>query len=180
MAALRQLAGWWGVLGTVAVLADAVWRLAPKAVEPWLDGPVQGLPLVAYVVSVLALAVGEGWMGFHRAFSPRVVGRAAWLAGPGPDALGAGHAARLRLLAPLVCMSLMHATGRRLRINWSLTAFIVAMIIALRITPQPWRGAVDAGVVCGLTIGALSIAWHGIRHLRGRPVDVPLELPEGA
>ncbi len=161
-------AGIWGIAGVVVLIVEAIVRLAPIA----LDAATQ--PLSAVQWAVLAGWVGfnaysEGYRGFHRAFSPRVVARAQHLRAH-PRAL---HV----VLAPLYCMGLVHATRRRLVTSWLLTLGIVAIVIAVRRLDSPWRGIVDAGVVVGLAIGVASIGYHVARALAGKPMPVPPDTP---
>jgi len=139
----------WGVLGVLGLVARAIVRLAPLAIEP-IEMGMLSLPLWAlYIGWILFNAYAEGYRGFQRSFSPRVVARAVHL-GHNPRVL---HVA----LAPLFCMGLFHAKRRRLIAAWSLLIGIVMLIVLIRLIPQPWRGIVDAGVVVGLVWGELSI-----------------------
>lgn len=106
----------------------------------------------------------EGYRGFQRGFSPRVVARAFHLA-RNPRALWV-------MLAPLYAMGLVHATRRRLAISWTFVLAIVAVVVGVRHVPQPWRGIIDTGVVVGLVWGIVAIVVFVAR----RP-DVDLELP---
>ncbi|MEE4184852.1 MAG: hypothetical protein V2J12_03680 [Gammaproteobacteria bacterium] len=147
----RQIAGTlaaaWGAIGFVWILLDAVFRLAALAAPPLLAGlsTGQGVGLVSFVVF---MAYVEGYRGFQRSFAPRAAARArflydqpGWLTG---------------LLAPLFCMGFFRATRRTLLIAWVGTALIVLLVFALRAVAQPYRAIVDAGVVVGLTWGAVS------------------------
>ena len=165
---MRSLVFAWGILGVVMLLLQAVIRLGPLA---W-DAARSGLTPLQWGVGatwVVLMAHAEGWRGFHRAFSPRVVARAQWLREH--PSLGLG------LLAPVFCMGLLHATPRRLWTSRILLLAIVGLIVAVRQLPQPWRGIVDAGVVVGLAIGLTSLLGYTIAALRGRMPDVDLELP---
>ena len=63
------------------------------------------------------------------------------------------------LLAPLFCMGYIYATRKRQLMSIALTLMIICFVLIARMMPQPWRGIVDAGVVVGLTLGVLSIAY---------------------
>ncbi|MCA9571314.1 MAG: hypothetical protein KC656_25920, partial [Myxococcales bacterium] len=157
----------WGILGVVGLLGSSVVRLAGPAVElvHHALGPVH---LVVLVVWVAFMLYAEAWRGFHKQFSPRVVQRAFTL----PDVL------HVRLLAPVVCMGLVHATRKRRIVGWSLVTGIVLLVIVVRQLAQPWRGIVDVGVVLGLAGGTLSIVWHAVRALQGTLPGVPADWPE--
>jgi hypothetical protein len=160
----------WGTVGVVAVLVDAIIRLLPNAIEPIATDTLDVQGALAYVAAIIGLAYAEGYRGFQRRFSPRVVARAARLAGS-PQPIW-----RL-VLAPLMTMGLIHATHRRLLATWMLVAMIVALIVLVSLLEQPWRGAVDAGVVVGLSWGTTTILLELIRFLRGRMPTIDPDLP---
>lgn len=164
----RVLIEAYGVLGVVFMLAVGIARLAGHVVAAVGDGlgPVEwagGLGILLFMAYV------EGYRGFHQRFAPRVVARARWVASsPRP----------LRVvLLPLLCMGLFAATRRRLVASWALTAMILFFIVAVRALPDPWRGLVDLGVVCGLSIGCASMLhwWRVARRGGALPVgpDAP-------
>tara|TARA_B110000858_G_scaffold157616_1_gene180424 strand:- start:8893 stop:9324 length:432 start_codon:yes stop_codon:yes gene_type:complete len=106
---------------------------------------------LALVFSVIYMAYAEGYKGFHLGFAPRVVVRARYLA---------DHPRPLHvLLAPLFCMGYIYATRKRQILSFALTIMIICFVLIARSIPQPWRGIVDAGVVVGLGLGVLSIAY---------------------
>lgn len=159
----------WGVVGVLALLGQAVFRLAPLAWSA-LSGELSTLQWVGVVLWVAVMAHAEGYRGFHRRFSPRVVARALWLREhPEP---------RLVVLAPLFCMSLFHATPRGKLTARLLVAGILALITVVRMLPQPWRGLVDAGVVVGLAIGMTSLLGYALRAVLGTPPPIAPDLPE--
>lgn len=159
----------WGVGGVLALLANAIVRLSPIAAEA-LTMELGALHWAVLAGWVAFMGYAEGWRGFHRRFSPRVVARAFHL----------GRRRRLgsALLAPAYCMSLFASTRRGTLVAWSLVVGISALVVLVRMTPQPWRGIVDAGVVIGLGVGSLSIGWHVLRSLRLGP-QLPTDLPPG-
>jgi len=166
-----RFVGWpglWGVVGVVAVLANALWRLSPLAYRA-LTGDLDAWRWLVLVTWLVVAAYAEGYRGFHRQFSPRVIVRAYHLSAQ-PRPL---HVA----LAPLYCMGLIHATRRRLITSWSVTLGIVALVIAVGQLAQPWRGIVDAGVVLGLALGALSILYYLALAARGRKLPVAADVP---
>jgi hypothetical protein len=115
------------------------------------------------------MAYFEGYRGFQRGFSPRVVVRALHLAlHPRPLHV---------LLAPLFCMGLIHASRRRLLSSWILLVSIVAIVLLVRVLPQPYRGLVDAGVVVGLAWGLVALVGFAWAALAGSPPRVSAELP---
>jgi hypothetical protein len=159
----------WAVLGVITMLAESVARLLPRALEPILDGSLTLPGVLAYVAAILFLAYSEGYRGFQRRFSPRVIVRALALAQRGGWLLIA--------LAPLMAMGLIHGTRRRLIGSWALVTGIVALILLVRLLEQPWRGAVDAGVVVGLSWGTVATFVMMVQALRGTIPTVDPELP---
>jgi len=140
----------WGIGGVILLLSFAIYRLAPLALE-LENSPMSAFHWFALCFSVMYMAYAEGYRGFHRAFAPRVVVRARYLAA-NPRPL---HV----LLAPLFCMGYIYATRKRQILSFSLTAMIICFVLIARSLPQPWRGIVDAGVVVGLCLGIASIAY---------------------
>jgi hypothetical protein len=159
----------WAVLGVIAILVESVVRLLPRALEPILDGSLNSAGVIAYVASIVLLGYTEGYRGFQQRFSPRVVVRALAVAQRGGWLMIA--------LAPLIAMGLIHATRRRLFGSWVLVLCIVALIQLVRLLAQPWRGAVDAGVVVGLSWGTVSILVPAVQALRGKIPTIDPELP---
>lgn len=161
----------WGIAGVIAILAKAIARLAPLAFQ-LVELELAAIELVALLVWIAWMAYAEGYKGFHKQFSPRVVARAVYL----------GHHPRAWLvaLAPLFCMGLVHATRKRLVVSWILTLAIIALVIGVRQLAQPWRGIIDAGVVLGLALGITSIAYYAVRSARGHAMPVPPDVPDAA
>jgi hypothetical protein len=160
----------WSVGGVIALLAQAIVRLLPRALEPLGDGSLTVVAGLAYLLAILGMAYSEGYRGFQKGFSPRVAVRVLHLA-QHPKPL-------LVVFAPLYAMGLIHASRRRLIGSWVLLLAIVGLILLVRMLAQPWRGAIDAGVVVGLTWGALATVLIFVRALRGSPPDIDPALPE--
>lgn len=140
----------WGVGGILLLLGFAVLRLGSVALEALTSplGPAHWALLLAWTPYMIW---AEGYKGFFRAFAPRVVARARHLARhPRPLYV---------LLAPLYCMGYIHATRKRQLLSLALTTMIICFVLLARMLPQPWRGIIDTGVVAGLVLGMLSIAW---------------------
>jgi hypothetical protein len=159
----------WGVFGVLALIAQAMWRLTPLALEPILGDTLTPAQATLYGVWVVLNAYAEGYRGFHKSFSPRVVSRALYLARE-PRPL---HV----LLAPAFCMSLFHATTRGKRVAWGITLGVIALVVLVRAVPQPWRGIIDGGVVVGLFLGCLSILYYLVLAWSGRTLAVSIDLP---
>jgi len=164
----QRLVATWGVLCVLALLANALYRLTPLALEPWLEGSMSGWQMGLYIGWAILNAYAEGYRGFHLRFSPRVVGRAFHL-GRHPRPLNVVFA------LPFV-MSLYHAQRRQKIVSYTFIVVLTAVILAVRAVPQPWRGIIDGGVVVGLGLGALSVVYYWVRGLRGDPPPAP-DLP---
>ena len=130
------------------------------------------LQIAALVGWVIFMVWTEGVRGFHGRFSPRVVARAMWLRDhPRPLFVA---------IAPLFCMSLVHASRRGLLVARILVAAIIVLVLVVSQLSQPWRGIVDAGVVAGLGVGAASIVFFAVRALAGTPPPIAPDLPADA
>jgi hypothetical protein len=139
----------WGILGVALLLGRALLQLTPIALEPIVSSSLRLPHWILLLAWVAFNAYAEGYLGFHRKFSPRVVGRALDL-GRNPTFL------RVLLAAPY-CIGLFHAPRRTMFTSWSLVLVIAGVVVGVRHLPQPWRGIIDAGVVVGLGIGLLSL-----------------------
>lgn len=160
----------WGIFGFIMILCQAIVRLAGRAYEPLAAGDLQAYHYVLFAVSIVFNAYFEGYRAFQLQVAPRVMARASHLA---------QHPRPLHVvLAPLFCMSLFHATRKRLIISWSVYAGIITLVVLVRQLPQPWRGIVDAGVVAGLSWGVVAIVAAFVELRRGGSLQVPADLPE--
>ena len=167
--AVGAVAALWGISGVVLLLGNAVYRLAPRALEA-TRADLSTFEWVAFAAIVGFLAYTEGYKAFQLAFSPRVVARATYLA---------RHPVWWHVvLAPAFCMGYFHARRKRMLVTWILTAGIIALIVLVRRLPMPWRGFIDAGVVIALSWGMLAILYFAFRALMGVPPPVPPDLPE--
>lgn len=156
----KPLAAFWGLGGVCALLMFAIYRLSPYALDifNYSLSPVQWGALVCCVAF---MAYSEGYKGFQKAFSPRVVARAQYL-------INGDVKPWWRLLAPFFCMSYFASPKQRIIASWALSLMIITFVIGMRYLPQPWRGILDAGVVVGLSWGLLSIAYFCIQAIRGK------------
>ncbi len=162
----------WGVGGVLALLTQAIVRLAPLAIEPVAGGMMSGWQWALYLLWTAFNAYAEGYRGFQRAFCPRVVARAFYLA---------RHRRPLHvILAPLFCMAFFHAKPKNLGLAYGILTTVLVLIVLVHMLPQPWRGIVDVGVVVGLGWGALATLILFVRALRGSTEPQTDSLPEPA
>lgn len=168
--AVATLGALWGLGGIVLLFLSACWRLGRLALEAFSAGWTwYHWPVLAVVIVIMAHA--EGYRGFQKGFSPRAAARARYLR---------EHPRLLWLaLAPLFCMGYIHATRKRRIISFTLTLGIVALVLLVRLLPQPWRGIIDAGVVVGLVWGIVSLACCGVQALTASSYDISPETPAG-
>ena len=110
----RSFSASWGVLGVIGILAKAIKRLAPHAVQPLVQRDLTLLQWGLYGTSLTFFAYVEGYKAFQCKFSPLVVQRAMTLAAPGAPV---GH----RVAAPFYSMGLFHATKKRKIVSWSVS-----------------------------------------------------------
>jgi len=173
------LASLWGTTGVLYILAKAIKRVLPIALEPFKGAApaLSQFELGSYIVMCLWFAYVEGYKGFQLKFSPLVVKRSFTLI-PGKNGTNVLHF----ILAPLYSMGLIHATKKRQIVSWSVTVGVAAIVAAVKRLPYPWRNIVDAGVVVGLTWGSISIVLNYIKSwvTGSPPSQVDAELPESA
>ena len=126
------------------MLVYSVYRLTPITLDAFAL-PLSWYHWLVLIVNTLFMAYSEGYRGFQKGYSPRLVSRALELRDIAtPVTL---------LLAPLYCMNYFAAETRRLVSAWVLTVAIILLIIVFHQLPQPWRGLLDAGVIVGLSWG---------------------------
>jgi hypothetical protein len=167
MAPLGRLAAAWGVLGVVALLVEAIVRLGVHGWAALSAHPLTPAHWASTSAWCASMVFFEGYRGFQRSFSPRVVARAAELArAPTPGRVA---------LAPLYCMGLWWAPRAVLVRQWTLVALVVGLVLVVARLEQPLRGLVDLGVVSGLGYGLGTLLTASARALAAsrRPAPAP-------
>lgn len=159
----------WGMGGVILLLASAVSRLGPLAVDAF-SYPFAWYHWAFLLFVVIFMAYAEGFIGFQQRFSPRVAARARYLFRH-PRAL-------LVFLAPFFCMGYFHATRRRQITSITLTIGIIALVLLVRLVPQPWRGIVDLGVVVGLAWGMITLFVFGIQAFTAKDFPYAPDVPD--
>ncbi|MDE0039411.1 MAG: hypothetical protein OXU77_17925 [Gammaproteobacteria bacterium] len=158
----------WGLAGLIGLLVFAVYRLGGVVVAG-LEWPWGWEHVAVAGVNAVFMAWSEGWRGFQRSFSPRVAARLKWLR---------DNPATVRVVfAPLFAVGYFGATRERLIGIYALTAAIVVLIVVVHLLPQPWRAALDIGVILGLTWGIVSTLACAWRALGGDTYDVAPDVP---
>ena len=171
MPLLGVAAASWGFVGVALLLGRPIWSLSELAFEPLVRLDLSLWQWGLYGLSVVLMAYSEGYKGFQRGFSPRVVARAFHLA---------RHPTLTRaLLAPFFCIGLFHASKKRLIVSWTLLTMIVALVLTVRLLPYPYRNIIDAGVVVGLGWGLLATILMAARALHRGCAEGSPELPDG-
>lgn len=164
---LGIVAACWATLGICGLLLFAIVRLSMVV----MDGAASSWDWRHWAVAAANaafMAWSEGYRGFQLRFSPRSAARVKWLL---------HHASGLStVLAPVFAMGYFNATPRRMAGVYGLTVFVVGAIVVVHALPQPWRAALDIGVVIGLAWGAVSFLWSLKRTLAtpGFPVSPEL------
>lgn len=143
------LAPLWGLAGVFFLLGFAVYRLTPRALEA-IESGLSSWQWAVLVLWTIFMAFGEGYRGFQKKFSPRTAARVRFLH---------DHPTAIRtIFAPFFAMGYFDATRKVRIVSISLTLGIVILVLLVSMTPQPWRGIIDFGVVVGLTWGMISLA----------------------
>jgi len=164
------LAVGWGVCGFLSILASAIKRLGPIALEPLKARDLSPLQWGVYVGTMVFFAYTEGYKAFQLKFSPMVVRRAMTLKEPSAGPLAVA-------LAPFYSMGLFGATRKRKIVSWSVSSAVFVIVGIVKRLPYPWRSIVDAGVCVGLSWGGISIAAIYIKALFGNPPTIDPETP---
>jgi len=159
----------WAILGVCGILLHAITNLWSIAIEPLIQQDLNTLQWIMYFGWIVFMLYTEGYRGFQKAFSPRVVQRAWTLHSKSPII----HI----ILAPLYSMGYFYATKKRKIVSWCITFAIIAVVLFVKILPYPYRNIVDGGVVLGLSYGFLTIAVMGIQALQGKLPNVDPDLP---
>ena len=158
----------WGLAGVIGLLVYAVVRLSGVVVDGFEHG-WDWRHLAVAAANAVFMAWSEGFRGFQGSFSPRVAARLKWLR---------DHPSATRLLfAPLFAMGYFGATRQRMIGIYALTAGIVALIAIVHALPQPWRAALDIGVVLGLSWGIVSTLGCAWRAFSDERYDVAPGIP---
>ena len=168
---LGVVAACWATVGLCGLLAFAIVRLSMVIVEgagvswEWRHWAVAA-------ANAAFMAWSEGYRGFQLRFSPRSAARVKWLLhhASGPSTV----------FAPLFAMGYFNATPRRMASVYGLTVFVVGAIVVVHALPQPWRAALDVGVVIGLAWGVASFLWSLKRTFAFSGFPVSPELADGA
>lgn len=166
----RGLSVAWGVCGFLGILASAIGRLAPIALQPIIKKDLSPLKWVIYGASVCGFAYVEGYGAFQKKFSPLVVQRAM--------TLKQGASPLQVALAPFYSMGLFHATRKRKTVSWTISLSVAVIVGIVKRLPYPWRSIVDAGVCSGLFWGGMSIVVFYVKAIFGESPGVDPALPE--
>lgn len=171
VARLGVVAACWAVFGLCGLLLFAIVRLSMVVAEG-ADVPWDWRHWAVAAANAAFMAWSEGYRGFQLRFSPRSAARVKWLL---------HHASGLStVLAPVFAMGYFNATPRRMVGVYGLTVFVVGAIVVVHALPQPWRAALDIGVIIGLAWGVASFLWSLKRTFAAPGFPVSPELADGA
>ena len=166
---MGKLAAIWGVLGVSFFVGSAAFRLSIYSLDAFRS-QLNWQHWLFLVIFTIFMGVSEGYRGFQKQFSPRVIARALYL--------WDNPTLTRTLLAPLFCMGFFHATKKRLMTSYILTVAIAVMILVVRQFPQPWRGLIDVGVVFGLLWGLIAIFAFAIQIILRKEFSYSPETPD--
>lgn len=76
---IGRIAAVWGFLGAFSLIAFAIWRLSPFALE-LVNYELSLLHWGLLIANIIFMAHSEGYKGFQCGFSPRVAARTLYLA----------------------------------------------------------------------------------------------------
>ena len=164
------VAAWWGLLGVIMVVGDAMIRLATYAYGAIAAG-MNGWQWALFIANAVFMAYAEGYRGFQLKFAPRVAARALYLRNT-PVPLW------VRICAPLFCVGYFGANPRIRKIAWFGTFGVILLVLLIQQLSQPWRGIVDIGVVIGLTWGSVSMLVCGIKTFQTGEMMISPEVPD--
>lgn len=157
----------WGVVQVVSVLANAIKRLLPIALQPLQQNDLSAPQWALYVAWCAYMMYAEGYKAFQQKFSPMVVDRAYGIV----DRANVFNT----LLAGPYAMGLFGAEKKRMIVSWAITAGVFSLVKIVKYLPYPYRSIVDGGVVCGLSYGAVSIVALTVKKLLLRSPDADAE-----
>lgn len=135
-------------MGVTLILGWAIIRVYSFA-TPAFAQPLDTFKWIVLLAWCIFMLLTEGYYGFQKKFSPRVVARAQHVAAHGNVVD--------TLFAPFFCMGYFHTSRKRMISTYILTFAIILFIVAVSQLKQPWRGITDLGVLLGLTYGLLWI-----------------------
>mmetsp|Transcript_51816 Transcript_51816/g.160719 ORF Transcript_51816/g.160719 Transcript_51816/m.160719 type:complete len:268 (-) Transcript_51816:58-861(-) len=163
----------WGTLGVCSYLGYGVAKVVPIVLDG-LGAIEAGWQWALLAVTLLFFAYVEGYRGFQKGFSPRVVSR-AWVVSEETASAPFWH----KILAPAFCIGYFHGTTKRVATSWGVTSVIFAVVIGVKQLANPYRAIIDAGVIVGLVWGIVSILLLFAASLRDdEPPDFDPALPE--
>ncbi len=156
MIAIR-LAQAWALLGFIAILGFAVYRLGGHFLVAW-DMPFAWYHWLVLIANTSFMAYSEGYKGFQKSYSIKFANRLKELEQK-PTLIR-------QFLAPLYCMNYFSAIKKNLILAYVLTIAIILLIIIFNYIPQPWRGILDVGVVVGLSWGIMATIVLALKALK--------------
>ena len=167
--AIKNILAGWGVIQVLSILANAIKRVVPVAIQPFVQRDLEPAQAAVCFIWCAYMLYTEGYKTFQLKFSPLVVKRAFGLS----ENLSLLNC----LLAGPYCMGLFGATRKRMIVSWSVTLGVFAIVKIVKKLPYPWRAIVDAGVVLGLSYGVVVMCLQTVRAMFGYIPDVDECLP---
>lgn len=166
---ITNILGGWGVIQVLCILANAIKRVMPIAIEPLIKKNLTPIQIILCIIWCTYMIYTEGYKTFQLKFSPLVVKRAFGLS----KNLSVVNC----LLAGPYSMGLFGATRKRIIISWAVTIGVFGLVKAVKQLAYPWRSIVDAGVVLGLSYGVIAMCIQAVRAMFGIIPDIDECLP---
>jgi hypothetical protein len=138
--------------------------------QPFIQNDLSIWQWAACGIWVVYMTFIEGYKSFQLKFSPMVVRRAYSL----HERPGVFN----YLLAGPYSMGLFDANKKRMIVSWSITVGVFGLVSIVKKLPYPYRSIIDAGVVAGLSYGAISMCVIFIQALCGRLPETDPAFPE--
>jgi hypothetical protein len=166
---ISQLGFYWGVIGVVYILVKTIIQIFSYIIE-LTQSQLEFHHWIFLCLFTAFMAYTEGYKGFQKKFSPRIISRAIYLK---------NNLTIIRFIfAPLFCMGYFYGTKKRLITSYAVTAFVALLVLIMKIMPQPWRGMIDVGVVVGLSWGVIAIACFLFIYLKQKEFNYSPETPD--
>lgn len=156
----KRILASWSIIQVLCILTNAIRRLLPIAIQPFLQNDLEPFQWGLYISWALYMAYMEGYESFQKKFSPLIVKRAFKMSDQSLTPLNI-------IFAGPYAMGMFGATRKRMIISWSVTGLVFGLVKIVKKLPYPYRSIVDAGVIVGLTYGSTSILLITIRAFFG-------------
>ena len=177
----------WGSFGVIYILAKAIKRVLPIALEPLKGGGLVLTPFQwRYVQKRLSSELSSNrhcnthshHLYISKTFSLYILNGLFFIYAEGYKGfhlkfsplvvkrsfLLQGNPLNF-LLAPVYSMGLVNATRKRMIVSWCVSLGVTALVVLVKKLSPAYRCIMDAGVVLGLGVGSMSIMYYYLKSL---------------